>query len=144
MQNRHGTENGGDGHQTAAQEECTIFIVCRRWKRMDVFYSALVRSHLDAVIQVRSHQCRVEEQGHAFFWFSPGYSWLSGLQGHIGGSHPSCHPPVLPSPICQGCVLSLIPQPVLTLGIIMSLVQDFAFGFIEPHEVLLSQVLKSV
>jgi len=44
-----------------------------------------------------------------FFWRSPGYSWLSGLQGHTASSHPACNPPVSPGPFWQGCSLSLYP-----------------------------------
>jgi len=40
--------------------------------------------------------------GHCF-WCSPGYSWLSGLQGHIAGSCSAYHPPVPPGPFQEGC-----------------------------------------
>ena len=46
-----------------------------------------------------------------FFWCSPGYSWFSGLQGHIADSCPAGHQPVPPSPFQQGCALSFHPPP---------------------------------
>jgi len=39
----------------------------------------------------------------------PGYSWLSGLWGHIAGSNPASHPPVPSSPFWQGCAQSCHP-----------------------------------
>ena len=44
-----------------------------------------------------------------FSWCSSGYSWSSGLRGHIGGSCLAFHPPVSPSPSQQGCSQSLHP-----------------------------------
>ena len=51
-----------------------------------------------------------------FFWRSPGHGWLSGQWGHIAGSHPACHPPVTPSPFCQGCAQSFCPSACVDSG----------------------------
>ena len=54
-----------------------------------------------AVLQVRSHQCRVEGQDHlprppGQVSFDAAQDMvLSGLQGHIAGSCPASHPPAL-------------------------------------------------
>ena len=50
-----------------------------------------------------------------YFWCSPGYGWLSGLQGHIAGSCPAYHPPLPPRPFWQRCSPSLYP-PACTTG----------------------------
>lgn len=38
-----------------------------------------------------------------FFWFGPGYYWLSGLQENVADSHWAFHPPVSPSPSPEAC-----------------------------------------
>ena len=42
-----------------------------------------------------------------FFWCSPGYSWLSGLQGHTADSCPDCHSPVSPGSSQQSYAIFL-------------------------------------
>jgi len=78
-----------------------------------VYASPALTPHLDAVLQVRPYQCRVEGQdhlpqptGHISFDCSPGYGWLSGLRGHITGSCPASHPPAPPGLFRQGCAQS--------------------------------------
>ena len=51
------------------------------------------------------------------------------------------------SPFQQGCAPLLppyIPQLVLIVGVATTQVQDFALGFVEPHEVHLGSLLKPV
>jgi len=76
--------------------------------------------HMDPVLQVRSHQ-----HGGAgssplpcwphFFWCSPVYYWLSGLQRHIAGSCPSYHLPELAT-FQQSCALSFHPSDCIGNG----------------------------
>ena len=108
--------------------------------------AALKTPHLDAVLQVRPHS--TEQRGRITaspcwppcFGCSTGYRWLSGLRGHIAGSHPASHPPVPSGPFQQGYAQSSHPQLyciVLLMDVASTQVQDPILEFIEPHEVLL-------
>lgn len=75
-------------------------------------------SELNTVLQVESHKGRAEGESlpsncWSQFLCSPGYSWLSGLQALIAGSHQTFHLPVFPSPSLCGCSPSIC-QPVFT------------------------------
>jgi len=78
------------------------------------------------------------------FVCSPGYGWLSGLQGHIAGSCTASQPPVLPGPFWRTVLHPYIPQLVLVMGIATTKVLDLAVDFVQPHELLLGPLLRPV
>ena len=112
---------------------------------LDVLQQVHVSPVLRTPDQVRSHQCRAERQDPlpfpCCFGCSPRYSWHSGLRGHIACSCPAAmhqYPRVLFS---RAVLHPYIPQLVFIVGDAMTPVQDFALGFVEPHEFLLCPLL---
>ncbi|KAK4833105.1 LOW QUALITY PROTEIN: hypothetical protein QYF61_027771 [Mycteria americana] len=104
---------------------------------------------LDAVLQVRSHQSRVEGQnhlpqpaGHAALDAAQDMVGLLGckrtLLAHVQLFIHQC-PQVL---LCRAALNHIIPQPVLKLMI--ALTQDPALGLVEPHEVHTGPLLQLV
>ena len=98
--------------------------------------------HLDTVLQVRLHQCRVE-----------GQDYLPQLAGHASFDAAQDTVDFL---VCEGTLLAhvqlpiyqypqvffsravlnpSIPQLVLLMGVALTQLEDLAFGFVEPHEV---------
>ena len=75
-----------------------------------------------------------------FFRCTPGYSWLSGLRGHIADSHS----PVPPGPFPQGCTPSLCPPAGTDSTACHDPGADLALAFIEPNELQLGLLLKFV
>ena len=112
--------NSPSSFSLSSQEKCSIpWCISVAFLRMgsNGSMSPVLRTPLlGTVLHVRSYQCRVERQDQLpcpadtlFFCCSPGYSRLSGLQRHIAGSSPACHPPVPSSPFQQDCAQSFHP-----------------------------------
>ena len=106
-----------------------------------VHVSPVLRSpHLDAVLQVRSYQCRAEGQdhlprptGHAAFDAAQVTVGFLGCERHTAASSQDCHPPVPPSPFQQVCAISfclLVPQLVLIVGTATTRVQTFLLALL--------------
>ncbi|KAK4830856.1 hypothetical protein QYF61_013785 [Mycteria americana] len=106
---------------------------------------------LDAVLQVGSHQSRVEGQnhlprpaGHASFDAAQDAVDLLGCE-HTLSAHIQLfihqYPQVL---LCRAALNPFIPQPVLIPGIAPTQVQDLALGLVEPHEVHTGPLLQLV
>ncbi|KAK4830883.1 hypothetical protein QYF61_013812 [Mycteria americana] len=114
-------------------------------------FPVLRTPELDAVLQVGSHQSRVEGQnhlprpaGHASFDAAQDTVGLLGckrtLLAHV---QLSIHQyPQVPLP--RAALNHIIPQPVLILGIALTQVQDLALGLVEPHEVHTGPLLQIV
>ncbi|PKU42315.1 rna-directed dna polymerase from mobile element jockey-like [Limosa lapponica baueri] len=108
-------------------------------------------SELDAVLQVESHQSRVEGQNHlpqpagrnSFDAAQDAVVWL-GCQ-HTMLAHVELlvhrHPQVL---LLRAALNPFCTQPVFVSGIAMSQVQDLALGLVELHEVHMGSLLKPV
>jgi len=106
---------------------------------------------LNTLLQVRPHQCRV--QGHNHLLPPAGHTIPDtsqdavGLLGHLGilFAHVqlavSQHPKVL---FCRASFQPLLPQPVVLHGVVVTQVQDLAFGLVEPHTVALGPSIQPV
>ncbi|KAK4825361.1 hypothetical protein QYF61_026880 [Mycteria americana] len=97
---------------------------------------------LDAVLQVGSHQSRVEGQnhlprpaGHAAFDAAQDRVGLLGCEHTLLGHVQLFIYQYSQILLCRAALNHIIPQPVLILGIAPTQVQDLALGFVEPHEV---------
>ena len=116
---------------------------------MDPPVSPVLRTpHLDAVLQVRPHQCRVVGQDH--LPRPAGHAALNAAQHTVGFL--GCKETVLahvqlpthqhPQVFFGRAVLNpFIPQLVLVAGVASIQVQDLAFGVVEPQEVHLGPLL---
>ena len=106
---------------------------------------------LNAVLQVRSHQSRVEGQNHLSR--PVGHASLDAAQdtvGLLGCEHTllshvelliSWHPQVL---LLRAALNPFSTQPVFVLGIASTQVQDLALGLVQLHEVRTGPPLKAV
>jgi len=106
---------------------------------------------LDAGLQVRSHQSRVEEQNH--LPRPAGHASLDAAQdtiGFLGCEHTLLdpvqlfihwHPQVL---LSKAALNPFIPQPVLIMEVALNQVQDPALGLVEPHAVHMGPLLELV
>lgn len=68
-------------------------------------------------------------------WCSSGYCWSPVLQRHITGSYSPWCPTEPQSPLLQSCFSASQPPTQLMRGVIHLQMQDFAFTFVELHEV---------
>ncbi|KAK4816170.1 hypothetical protein QYF61_011552 [Mycteria americana] len=106
---------------------------------------------LDTVLQVGSHQSRVEGQNH--LPQPAGHASAAaaqGVGGFLGCNHPlSAHvwhfvhqyPQVL---LSRAALNPFIPQPVLIPGVALTQVQDPALGLVRSHEVCMGPLLELV
>jgi len=106
---------------------------------------------LNTLLEVRPHQCRV--QGHDHLPPPAGHiipdisQDTVGLLGHLGTllAHVQLavdqHPKVL---FCQTALQPLLPKPVVLHGVVVTEVQELAFGLVEPHTVGLSPFVQPV
>ena len=67
-----------------------------------------------------------------FFWCSPGYGWLSGLQGHAAGSCPACHSLLPLSPFGRALLYPYVLQLVFTVWVSTTQVQGLTLGSWKP------------
>ncbi|KAK4831242.1 hypothetical protein QYF61_016474 [Mycteria americana] len=106
---------------------------------------------LNTVVEVRPHQCQVQEHdhfpspaGHAIFYTSQD---AIGFLGHLGTllAHIQLavnqHPQVL---LCQAAFQPLFPKPVALHGVAVAQVQDLALGLVEPHTIDLGPSIQPV
>jgi len=115
-----------------------------------VYVSPVVRTpHLDAVLQVRPHQCRVAGQdhlprpaGHAYFDAVQVMIGFLGCEGTLL-AHVQLlihqYPQVL---LSRAALNPFITQFVLVVRVTSTQVQDLTFGFVESHEVHLGPLLR--
>ncbi|KAK4829697.1 hypothetical protein QYF61_006072 [Mycteria americana] len=106
---------------------------------------------LHAVLQVGSHQNRVEGQNH--LPQPAGHASLDAAQDTVGLLGCECslvahgqlfihqYPHIL---LCTAALNPFIPQPVLIPGVALTQVQGLALGLVEPHEVHMDPLLKLV
>ena len=100
--------------------------------------------HLDTVLQVRLHQCRLEGQGH--LPHPTDHVSLDAVLGTVGFlgckgtlmAHVQLPTHQCPQVFLRGATLnSFTLQAVFVLEIASTQVQELALGFVEPHDVLL-------
>ncbi|KAK4822945.1 hypothetical protein QYF61_023445 [Mycteria americana] len=114
-------------------------------------FPVLRAPELDAVLQVGSHQSRVEGQnhlprpaGHASFDAAQDTVGLLGCE-HTVLAHVQLFTHQYPQVLLSRAALNpLIPQPVLIPGVALTQVQDLALGLVEPHEVHTGPLLQLV
>ncbi|KAK4830062.1 hypothetical protein QYF61_008400 [Mycteria americana] len=106
---------------------------------------------LGAVLQVGSHQGRVEGQNHLLQ--PAGHASFDAAQVTVGFLGCKCtllahvqlfihqYPQVL---LLRAALNPLITQPVLRLGVALTHVQDLALGLVDPHEVHMGPLLQLV
>ncbi|KAK4822221.1 hypothetical protein QYF61_011862, partial [Mycteria americana] len=118
----------------------------------DVHVFPVLRApELDAVLQVGSHQSGVEGQnhlprpaGHAAFDAAQDMVGFLGCE-HTLQAHVQLFIHQYPQVLLRRAALNpFIPQPVLIPGVVLTQVQDFALGLVEPHEVSIGPLLKFV
>ncbi|KAK4816734.1 hypothetical protein QYF61_022286 [Mycteria americana] len=106
---------------------------------------------LDAVLQVRSHQRRVEGQNH--LPRPAGCPSLDAAQDTVGflgcertlPAHVQLFIHQYPQILLHRAALNpFIPQSVLILGVALTQVQDLTLGLVEPHEVHMGPLLNPV
>ncbi|KAK4815928.1 hypothetical protein QYF61_010185, partial [Mycteria americana] len=112
-------------------------------------FPVLRAPELDAVLQVGSHQSRVEGQNH--IPRPAGHNSFEAAQDVVGFLGSECtlsahvqlfihqYPQLL---LCRTALNPFVPQPVLIPGVVPTLVQDAALGLVEPHEVHMGPLLK--
>ncbi|KAK4825592.1 hypothetical protein QYF61_000681 [Mycteria americana] len=114
-------------------------------------FPVLRTPELDAVLQVESHQGRVEGQnrlprpaGHASFDAAQDTVGFLGCRCTFP-SHVQLLIQQYPQVLLHRAALNpFIPQPVFVLGIAPTHVQDFALGLVEPREVHMGPLLELV
>ncbi|KAK4810201.1 hypothetical protein QYF61_011795 [Mycteria americana] len=114
-------------------------------------FPVLRAPELDTVLQVGSHQSRVEGQNHLLQ--PAGHAAFDAAQDMVGFLGCECtllahvqlfihqYPQVL---LCRAALNPFIPQPLLIPGLAPTKLQDLALGLVEPHEVHTGPLLKIV
>ncbi|KAK4816221.1 hypothetical protein QYF61_013459 [Mycteria americana] len=103
---------------------------------------------LNAVFEVRPHQCRV--QGHDHFPSPAGLTISDtsqdaiGLLGHLGTLLAHIHPSINWILFHQAAFQPLLPKPVALHGVVVTQVQDPALGLVEPHTIGLGPSIQPV
>ena len=106
---------------------------------------------MNTVLQVQPHQCRAQGQDHlpapAGHTIPDTSQDANGLLGHLGTLLAHVQPPVNQHPkvlFHQAAFQSLLPKPVALHGVVVTQVQEPAFGLVEAHTVGLDPLIQAV